>query len=103
MADRGDPRSSRAWKTLRASWAAVIATSIVTCPRCGKHITSDQPWDLGHRTALRSGGSNGDAWPEHRGCNRRAGGELSVEVRRANRGRRADRGRHVYPPPSRDW
>ena len=56
MADRGDPRSSRQWKTLRASWAVVIATGRVDCPRCGQRITAGQRWDLGHRTALRSGG-----------------------------------------------
>ena len=95
MADRGDPRSSRQWKTLRASWAVVIATGRVDCPRCGQRITAEQRWDLGHRTSLRAGAGNGAVHPEHRTCNRRAGGELSVELRR--------NGGHVYPPQSRDW
>ena len=95
MADPGDPRSSRSWKRLRASWAAVIAAGAVTCPRCGKRITSDQAWDLGHRVAFRAGGANGDVRPEHRACNRGAGAELAAELRR--------NGGHVYTPPSRDW
>ncbi len=98
MADRGDPRSSRGWQKLRASWAAAIATSRVYCPRCGEQITSGQAFDLGHAVPLRAGGSNGDVRPEHRACNRAGAGvpaELRAEVRRG-------RG-HRYPPPSRDW
>jgi len=99
MADRGDPRSSRWWKKLRASWGVAIATSAVTCPRCGNRITSDQEWDLGHKVALRAGGSNGDVRPEHRACNR--AGDAVPAARLAAAPRR--NGGHVYPPPSRDW
>lgn len=65
-----DSRSSRQWKKLRASWGVAIATSAVSCARCGNRITSDQPWDLGHKTAVRAGGSDDDVHPEHRACNR---------------------------------
>jgi hypothetical protein len=90
-----DPRSSRSWKRLRATWAAAIATGRVDCWRCGQRIDAGQPWDLGHRVAVRLGGSDEHVHPEHRRCSRSAGGELSVEVRR--------NGGHVYPPPSREW
>jgi len=98
MADRGDPRSSRAWKKLRASWRVAIATSVVTCRRCGNRITSDQPFDLGHRVALRAGGSNGDVHPEHRACNR-AGDAVPAAELTARRVKRT--GHHL--PPSRNW
>ena len=106
MADRGDPRSSRQWAKLRASWATVIATSRVYCPRCGDQITSGQAWDLGHRVALRAGGSNGDARPEHAACNRAGAGvpaELRDDVAGRAAGPRRNGGPHRYPGPSRDW
>ena len=101
MAYRGDPRSSRQWAKLRANWAAVIATSRVYCPRCGEQITSDQPFDLGHRVPLAAGGSNGDARPEHRACNR-AGAGVPAELRGDAAGPRRNSG-HRYPGPSRAW
>ena len=99
MADPGDPRSSRQWRKLRASWSVAIATSVVTCRRCQERITSGDKWDLGHATPLRAGGGNGDVHPEHRSCNRAGAAvpaELRAEVRRNG-------GPHRYPGPSRDW
>ena len=87
-----DSRSSRQWKKLRASWGVAIATSVVTCRRCGNRITSDQPWDLGHRVSVRAGGSNGDVHPEHRACNRAGDAVPAAGQGPGRRPRRSGRG-----------
>lgn len=57
---------------LRTKWAPVVARGGVTCPRCHQLIEAGTPWDLGHT-------DDRQAWtgPEHRACNRRAGGEAA--------------------------
>ena len=55
MAYRGDPRSSRQWRKLRAYWSAAIATSRVTARGARSSITSDEKWDLGHGVPLARG------------------------------------------------
>ena len=55
------------------------------CARCGKWISPNEPWDLGHddtdRTKYRG--------PEHRACNRGAPIRLKCLVARAENGEAA--------------
>lgn len=85
---RRDPRRSAEWKRLRARWAEAVRAGGVGCRRCGGPITPGQPWDLGHVVDLADGGAPLDAAPEHRACNRAAGGR---------------RNRRPAPPPLRGW
>jgi len=91
--------TSRRLMAPRASWAAVIALGfrVVRCWRCGCVLHEGNDWDLGHRTDKALGGADSpeNLWPEHRSCNRQAGGALGLVMRR--------NGGHVYPPPSREW
>ena len=68
---------------LRKHWLAVIdSQGGVVCWRCGQMIMPGQPVDLGHLVDVALGGTEQDGIrPEHRACNRRAGGELSVALR----------------------
>ena len=59
-----------AHRKLRQRWARLVADGEVNCARCRPPIHPGQPWDLGHRDA-DSGEYQG---PEHRRCNRTAGG-----------------------------
>ena len=59
-------------RRIRASWAAAVASGKATCARCGKPITPDQPWDLGHQDGA---GPNDYTGPEHATCNRAAPGK----------------------------
>jgi hypothetical protein len=52
-----------------------VAGGYVACSRCGLLIEPGTPWDLGHPDSGSSGG------PEHRRCNRRAGGVASMRAR----------------------
>ena len=59
----------KAHKQERARWARAMAGGATpTCNKCGKPITNNDDWDLGHT-------DNRQAWtgPEHRSCNRRDG------------------------------
>jgi hypothetical protein len=72
----------------RRQWARTMARQGgAECARCGGWIDPDQPWDLGHHDWDRTV----YVGPEHRLCNRRAGG-LSA------------RGKLEQPlPRSREW
>ena len=59
-----------AHRKLRQRWARLVADGEVNCARCRLPIHPGQPWDLGHRDD-DSGEYQG---PEHRRCNRTAGG-----------------------------
>ena len=52
----------------RRLWVGLVATGNVKCWRCHEHISSDEPWDLGHDDEDRG------KWrgPEHQRCNRAA-------------------------------
>ena len=54
---------------LRKRWTPIVAQGATLCARCGDLIDPDEPWDLGH-TDDRSEYQG----PEHRSCNRAAGG-----------------------------
>ena len=72
------------------------------CRRCGEpvhcdrdaHLNPDgQPFDLGHGTDLAFGGTGADSQPEHRTCNRSAGGRLGNLLKQLRQ----------RPPTTRDW
>lgn len=66
-----------AHRRLREQWARRIqAGDTPTCPRCGRAITSDDKWQLGHNDKR-------DGWtgPEHAACNERAGQTNSIRMR----------------------
>lgn len=66
----------------RQAWAERIAGQVVTCPRCEEPVTPEDLWDLGHQQDLALGGHPlGVMVPEHRTCNRRAGGQLGAMLR----------------------
>lgn len=72
-------------QALRRQWAPKVATGTVTCWRCGRLISSTEPWDLGHddhdRTRYRG--------PEHANrCNRAS---AAARGNRARAGRRQPR------------
>lgn len=73
-----DARQSRAWKRLRAHWAALVVAGAVPCARCGHLIEPGQPWDLGHPEGLSHAEHGTDETtlrlcrPEHAYCNRAA-------------------------------
>jgi hypothetical protein len=73
-----DSRSSRQWRKLRASFAARLP---LPCARCGAMVSLSDTWDLGHAVDRALGGADDAVWPEHRRCNRSAGGHLAVELR----------------------
>lgn len=50
------------------------------CWRCGGLARDGDPWEAGHTHDLALGGGP-EVRPEHRSCNRRAGGELGVQLR----------------------
>ena len=65
---------------IRKRWAKVVeAGDAYYAPRCGKWISPNEPWDLGHddtdRTKYRG--------PEHRACNRGAPDQAEVPRRQS--------------------
>lgn len=68
----------------RALLAPVVASGRAVCGACGLPIAPGDAWDVGHETAMALGGHpRGRVRPEHSTCNRRAGGRLGAELRRA--------------------
>lgn len=68
-------------RKLRAALAPQVEAGEAVCWRCQKLIVPGTPWDLGHDDNDRSVYRG----PEHRKCNRRAGGRQGAKV--TNRGR----------------
>jgi hypothetical protein len=64
----------------RERWRPKVAAGLVDCARCHQPIEPERPWDLGHNDT-RTGWSG----PEHRVCNRRAGGVNGAAVTNAAR------------------
>lgn len=65
---------------LRERWQRVVLAGSVVCARCGLAISPAEPWDLGHDDEDRGL----YVGPEHRRCNRAAGGR-SRPARRVSR------------------
>ena len=76
------PQYDEEHKRLRKALIALLAvTGPWPCPRCGEEMRASQRLDLGHAVDVRLGGHGGPRHLEHRSCNRRAGGELSVAIK----------------------
>ena len=56
----------------------IAATLPAPCVECGKPVTPDDLWDVGHITALALGGQASIYGAAHRTCNRKAGGKLGA-------------------------
>lgn len=74
----------------RKRWERRVEAGLVDCARCKEPIVPGRPWDLGHNDERT-------AWsgPEHRVCNRRAGGRNGAAV--------TNSARRVAVRQSRDW
>lgn len=64
----------------RERWVPRVDAGGVDCARCSEPIEPGRPWDLGHNDD-RTGWTG----PEHRVCNRRAGGANGATVTNALR------------------
>lgn len=78
-------------RAARAAWAVRLP---LPCAKCGKPVTADKPWTVGHVVARVLGGSETDPanqWPEHPRCNFREGQAIGTARRRARRAPATDR------------
>lgn len=69
------------------------------CIECGRPVTRDQAWHVGHKRAASLPGSSAAAanvGPAHARCNLRSGGKLGAKVTNQRRRRAAQ-------PDIRDW
>jgi hypothetical protein len=67
-------------QALRDKYRPLVESGQAVCPRCTTPIAPDEPWDLGH-TDDRTGYQG----PEHRSCNRSAGGTNAANKINAQR------------------
>jgi hypothetical protein len=74
-ADEAEHRSRR---------KAMLLTTPEVCGRCGGGPRWWDPWEAGHIVAAALGGGP-EVRREHRSCNRKAGGELGVALRKVRR------------------
>jgi hypothetical protein len=97
-----DMLGGRPWRTVAVVLLVVgVVTGELRCPRCGDIIRPWQLWDLDHPHALHDGGHPLHAYPAHRACNRRAGGELAARNRHLAAQRR--RAARIPGQPSTRW
>jgi hypothetical protein len=52
------------------------------CARCRKGPRPNDPWEAGHVVSVALGGGP-EIRPEHRSCNRKAGGQLKSSIRKS--------------------
>ncbi|MAT17179.1 MAG: hypothetical protein CMF56_01250 [Leifsonia sp.] len=57
------------------------------CIECGKQVSKDDAWQVGHIRAAALGGrpTMSNTGPVHTSCNRRAGGKLGARIVNARR------------------
>lgn len=70
----------------RAACRALLAKGPIPCRRCGIPITKDDPesvWDAGHPMDRAAGGADSGFEPEHKHCNRSAGGKVGARITNA--------------------
>lgn len=67
--------------------AMIEGTGGVPCGRCGRLITPEMKWHVGHIVDLMDGGETTLAGtrPEHARCNTSAGGKRGAQIRNAQR------------------
>lgn len=63
----------------RERWRDEVEAGNVDCPRCERPIDPAEPWDLGHDDSDPD--KRTYSGPEHRYCNRSAGGEKGHQRR----------------------
>lgn len=82
-------------RAARAYWQPLLP---VPCGRCRRLVMPEQPWDAGHLISAEHGGTPAlhNTWPEHRRCNRAAGGRRGAQLTNARRA--AERAAVVEPP-----
>jgi hypothetical protein len=64
----------------RAHAARQRVTLPTQCGKCGRMIAEGQAFDMGHARDVAAGGADSALTPEHRSCNRRAGGRLGSAI-----------------------
>lgn len=78
----GGSASSKA----RAQCRVQLKRGPVACAKCGREITKDTPeseWDAGHVTDRALGMGGHAVTPEHKTCNRSAGGKIGAAITNA--------------------
>ena len=73
---------------LRAYWTRQIeAAGVWPCWRCGRWLTLDSPWHVGHVVDRMDGGPDipANTRPECAKCNTRAGGKRGAAITNARR------------------
>lgn len=78
--------TATASRNARARLEPLVAAGGAICPRCRRPIQPGQAWDAGHRVDLADDmtGTHGTL-PEHRSCNRSAGGRRGAAITNARR------------------
>jgi 5-methylcytosine-specific restriction endonuclease McrA len=78
------------WSTHAPKLRKLIEPQLpLPCVNCGRPVTRDQTWQVGHRHDAALGGrpTIANCGPAHKSCNLKAGGRLGAAI--TNPGRRA--------------
>lgn len=81
------------WSTHAPKHRTRIAAMLpAPCVECGRPVSKDDAWQVGHRTPAALGGkpSIANTGPVHTICNRKAGGRLGAKVVNSRRQRAKD-------------
>ena len=85
MSRHHDPKAQA---SARRALLPLVLSGTAVCPKCKQRIQIGEAWDAGHVDDLGTGGhAAGRMVPEHRSCNRSAGGRLGNQLRRPTRRR----------------
>lgn len=91
--------AAQKWSTHSPKLRAQITPLLpLSCIECGRPVTADQKWHVGHRQDAAKGGrpTAANAGPAHAGCNLTSGGRAGAAVTNARR-------RAKVQPDIRDW